>query len=292
MSDFNNLHMFAQQSKSYFSSINTKSIRIGAEKFSYLEAGKGETIILLHCFNGAKNVWRILANHLKEHYHVLAPDIPGLDVDVTISDTRRFSFRFLTKLVDDFAQALGIEEFHLAGASGGSTLAASYALKHPEKVKTVTLIGMPSLFREELHFYQEAPKPAEFFVPTTIKDLEAVSKEILVQPSKVSAWMSNRFLSKNREYREFKIQVLNDILKTNSLIVPKLRSLSPPILFIHGEQDPITPQATIDHLCEIVPNIRRVTIPKGSHMVYMERALQVNASLHQFLQANAGVKLS
>src|SRR4051812_26721949 len=47
------------------------------EKISFWDKGKGRTVVLLHGFLGAKEVWQPVMADLAKSYRVIAIDLPG-----------------------------------------------------------------------------------------------------------------------------------------------------------------------------------------------------------------------
>ncbi|CAI4037669.1 hypothetical protein SMKI_03G1460 [Saccharomyces mikatae IFO 1815] len=79
-------------------------------KVWYREAGSAEnpTILLLHGFPTSSNMFRNLIPLLSTHFHVIAPDLPGLGFTET-PDNYMFSFDTLSKNVGYFLDAMKIE---------------------------------------------------------------------------------------------------------------------------------------------------------------------------------------
>ncbi|MBZ0277534.1 MAG: alpha/beta fold hydrolase, partial [Anaerolineae bacterium] len=44
---------------------------------SYLTAGKGTPLLLLHGIPGSSNAWERVGIQLSDHYHVIIPDLMG-----------------------------------------------------------------------------------------------------------------------------------------------------------------------------------------------------------------------
>ncbi len=57
-----------------------------------------------------------------------------------------------------------------------------------------------------------------------------------------------------------------------------------PVLLICGDCDPITPLTSTEDMKRLLPDAELVVIPKGGHMVLMERAEAVNEVLVEFLE--------
>ena len=111
-----------------------------------LEAGDGPPLLYLHGFadvHGAVAGWKPFHELLARRFRVIAPAHPGCagsggmnDID-TIEDA---VFHYL-ELVD----ALGLQDFLLAGTCFGGWIAAEFAVRHPERVRKLALIGATGL---------------------------------------------------------------------------------------------------------------------------------------------------
>jgi len=111
----------------------------------YYEAGEGEPLILLHggrltVFNSA-NMWARNIRGLAEHFHVLALDRYGYGMTGAYGDDD-FTFEREIEFLHRFIEAMGIESAHIVGNSSGGSVALLYALAHPERVATLTMIGV------------------------------------------------------------------------------------------------------------------------------------------------------
>lgn len=83
---------------------------------------------------------------LSRHYTVYAPDLPGfgssqpLSTHIELSEFARF--------IDDFTQALGLQDFYLVGHSVGGGIALQYALEHPVRIKRLAIVNSMCLGKE------------------------------------------------------------------------------------------------------------------------------------------------
>src|SRR5262245_20819594 len=99
--------------------------------------GSGEPIVLLHPASGSALIWlyqqpvfakagyRVIAYSRRNYYNSdLAPeDNPG-----TASGD-----------LHDLVELLGIKKFHLLGSAAGGSVAADYALSHPDRLRSLTV---------------------------------------------------------------------------------------------------------------------------------------------------------
>jgi 2-succinyl-6-hydroxy-2,4-cyclohexadiene-1-carboxylate synthase len=93
-----------------------------------------ETIVLLHGFTQTGASWDGVIAELGERYRAIAPDLRGHGA---ASQLRPVGFG---EIIEDVA-ALAPQRFVLAGYSMGGRLALAFALRHPERVGRLVLIG-------------------------------------------------------------------------------------------------------------------------------------------------------
>jgi len=111
----------------------------------YYEAGEGEALLLLHggrltVFNSA-NMWARNVDGLAQDFHVYALDRYGYGMTGAYADND-FSFEREVEFLLDFIDSKKLDKVHLAGNSSGAAVALLFALAHPERVATLTLIAV------------------------------------------------------------------------------------------------------------------------------------------------------
>ena len=108
-------------------------------------------LVLLHGIFAEKDHWVDFARPLTGQYRVIAPDFPGFGESTRLED-QPYDYAAHIQRLGALLDALGIEKAHLAGNSMGGTIAALFALQHPERVASVSFIGAPHGIR--------SPKPS------------------------------------------------------------------------------------------------------------------------------------
>lgn len=105
-------------------------------------------IMMLHGFRGDHHGLQLIAATLREHYHVVVPDLPGFgksepfpDRAHTVANYVRFTTDFIAKLTRGAVHPGGATGVVVAGHSFGSTIAAHFAAAHPEMVERLILIN-------------------------------------------------------------------------------------------------------------------------------------------------------
>jgi pimeloyl-ACP methyl ester carboxylesterase len=109
---------------------------------SYLTAGAGPPILLLHGFvSSARGWWKIgAAQRLAETHSILAPDIRGHGQSGRPTDTAAYGRTLLSDLIQILDEE-GVENADVIGFSMGAELALAFAAFHPARVRSLTLSG-------------------------------------------------------------------------------------------------------------------------------------------------------
>ncbi|MPZ57241.1 MAG: alpha/beta fold hydrolase [Rhizobiales bacterium] len=124
-----------------------REIEVRGRKVALIEAGAGAPLVYLHGFADVHGVaGDLLAFHrgLAQGNKVIAPAHPGCNGSSEFHEGNRIE-DFLFHYCEVF-DALGLDRFALAGHCAGGWIAAEYAVRHPERVTRLVLIGASGLF--------------------------------------------------------------------------------------------------------------------------------------------------
>lgn len=103
--------------------------------------GRGRPVILLHGWLGSWGLWQETMAYLGAFYRTYALDFWGFGESGKKRDTYAVSdFVFL---VDQFMEQLGIVHAPLVGHSMGGTVSLAVAIRFPERVSKVVVVGSP-----------------------------------------------------------------------------------------------------------------------------------------------------
>lgn len=111
----------------------------------YYEAGEGEPLILLHggrltVFNSA-NMWARNVAGLSQDFQVIALDRYGYGMTGAYPDDN-FTYEREVAFLREFVDARKFDQVHLAGNSSGAAVSLLFAMAYPERVATLTLVGV------------------------------------------------------------------------------------------------------------------------------------------------------
>lgn len=123
-------------------------------KLYYTEAGQGEPLILLHGNGEDSSYFVHQIEYFQSKYRVIAVDTRGHGK--TPRGDAPFSIRQFADDLSGFMTELNIESAHILGFSDGGNIALCFALKYPERVKSLILNGA-NLFPSGVKFSVQFP---------------------------------------------------------------------------------------------------------------------------------------
>ncbi|MGD0874060.1 MAG: alpha/beta hydrolase [Acidimicrobiales bacterium] len=103
-----------------------------------IDSGAGPVVVLVHGQPGAGGDWRALADLLSADHRVIAPDRPGWGAD----DRAALGIAANAEMLEQLLEAAGAQSpVTVVGHSLGGGVAIALALKHPERVGALVLVG-------------------------------------------------------------------------------------------------------------------------------------------------------
>jgi 2-hydroxy-6-oxonona-2,4-dienedioate hydrolase len=240
------------------------------DKFKYLEEGEGEPLMLLHGLFGALSNFADLVEHFKKTNKVIVPLLPLFDLDLFHT-----SVGGLEKHVQKFIETMDYQNIHLLGNSLGGHVALVHTLKHPERIKTLTLTGSSGLFENGMG--DTYPKRG---------DKEYIRKKTeltFYDPAMATDDLVNEvFEITNNRIKVIKIIALAKSAIRNNL-GEELNQIKQPTLLIWGQNDTITPPFVAEEFRKLIPNSELHFIDKCGHAPMMEVPQAFNTILEEFL---------
>jgi pimeloyl-ACP methyl ester carboxylesterase len=228
---------------------------VDGDKIFYREAGPktAPTILLLHGFPTSSHMFRNLIPTLSDRYHVVAPDLPGFGFSDAPDRKRfRYTFEHLSKVIDNFTRAIGIDRYAIYVFDYGAPVGLRLALAHPERV-TAIISQNGNAYEEGLsqgwnpiQKYWKEPTAEnraalrEFLKPESVKwqYLHGVQDASLVAPE---AYELDSALLARSGNDEIQLDLFLDYA-SNVALYPNFqeyfRTKQPPLLAVWGKNDP------------------------------------------------------
>ena len=111
----------------------------------HLEEGRGAAIVFLHgaSLGSSADVWAAnLGDFAARGFRAIAPDLPGFGLSDNSAD---HSVAFRTAFVPPFLDALALDGAHVVGHSQSGRIAVGLALKQPDRVAKIVVVGTASM---------------------------------------------------------------------------------------------------------------------------------------------------
>jgi pimeloyl-ACP methyl ester carboxylesterase len=124
-----------------------REIEVGGRKVALIEAGSGAPLVYLHGFadvHGVADGLQPFHEGLAQKHSLIAPAHPGCNGSGDFPQGNRVD-DFLFHLCEVF-DALKLDRFALVGHCVGGWLAAEFAVRWPERVTRLALVGATGLF--------------------------------------------------------------------------------------------------------------------------------------------------
>jgi pimeloyl-ACP methyl ester carboxylesterase len=148
------------------SQMQIKTATVHGRSVSYVEAGEGPVLLLIHGIAGTCENWREVVEPLARRHTVIAPDFPGHGESEAGSGD--YSIGSLASGLRDLLLALGHERATLVGHSLGGGVAMQLAYQYPEMIERLVLLSSGGLGPEVSPVLRAAALPgADLFISAT-----------------------------------------------------------------------------------------------------------------------------
>ncbi|MBB4080577.1 pimeloyl-ACP methyl ester carboxylesterase [Lewinella aquimaris] len=114
------------------------------KRVHYLEIGMGSPLVLVHGGGSHSSEWINILKPLSAHYRVYAVDRPGCGLTDNFDYTGVNVQKNAVEFIESFMDALELEKALFVAQSMGGYFSICFALKCPERVEKLLLIGAPA----------------------------------------------------------------------------------------------------------------------------------------------------
>lgn len=255
--------------------------------------GPGLPILLTHGIGGSLELWTPQMTGMGQSHSIIAWDVPnhGLSgLTGKAEDWESYAARLLA-----FADALGLDQLIAAGNSMGGALSLRLAALAPARVKGVFLANAASLGPDVFPVFRMMTVPllGEMMSKPSEKGLDMQLGAIVKNPACVDSDLRAALL-RNLFKEGGNTAFLATIRSTTSVFGQRkstwghshalLRSLSVPMVILHGRQDAVVPLKHSEHAAKLARSARLIVLEDCGHTPQIEQPAAFNAAVNQFLE--------
>jgi pimeloyl-ACP methyl ester carboxylesterase len=238
--------------------------------FQYIEAGKGETLVLLHGLMGELSNWEAVIEYFKDRYHVIVPILPIYELPILT-----LGVKSLAKFIYKFIKYKKLGQVVLIGNSLGGHIGLIFTTLHQENVKALILTGSSGLY--ENAFGGSFPKRESYDyirekVAFTFYDPATATKQLVDEV----------FKTVNDRSRVIRILALAKSAIRHNMSKDLLK-ITIPVSLIWGKQDKVTPPEVAEEFHQLLPNSELNWVDHCGHAPMMEQAEVFNEYVNKFL---------
>jgi 2-hydroxymuconate-semialdehyde hydrolase len=226
--------------------------------------------------------WRLTIPALSPHFRVIAPDVVGFGFTERVVDS--YDLDTWTAHAVAVLDALGVDRAHVVGNSFGGSLALSLAIRHPDRVRRLGLMGAVGLdfpitpgldavwgyepsvaaMADLLRIFTATPAPG-------LDDLAQLRYEASIRPGVQEAY-ARMFPAPRQRWVSALAHAETDVA-----------AITAPTMIFHGREDQVIPLATSLRLFELIPDAQLHLFGGCGHWTQIEHAEAFNRLLRDFL---------
>lgn len=242
--------------------------------------GRGRPVILLHGWLGSWGLWQETMAYLGAFYRTYALDFWGFGESGKKRET--YAVSDFVSLVNQFMEQLGIVHAPLVGHSMGGTVSLSVAIKYPERVSKVVVVGSPIVGSSLAPLLKLAGyRPIAFMLFNMMgafrTGMKAYSPYICSDPRFPA--MMDRDLS--RTTLESFLRSIASLRRTD--LTPMLQQIKVPAMGIYGDKDVIVHPQQWQPMQRGIPHAVIERFPKSGHFLMLEEPTAFTQKLKTFL---------
>ena len=254
-------------------------------KTNYLEAGKGDAVVLIHGSGPGVTAyanWRVVLPALAENFRVLAPDMVGFGFTERPTNIE-YGVQTWADQVVGLMDTLELPTAHMVGNSFGGAIALRIAAQHPDRVGKLVLMGsmgVPFPITEGLErvwgyepSFENMRKVLDVFAYSrdlVNDELAEVRYRGSIQPGFQESFAA-MFPAPRQRWVEAMCTPEDDI-----------RRLPHRTLIVHGREDKVIPVQTSLRLMELIDNADLSVFSHCGHWSMIERTKDFNRSVSEF----------
>jgi len=276
------------------SGLEPGTVTLHGRPVSYVQAGSGPLLLLIHGIAGSVENWREVIEPLARRHTVVAASLPGHGRSAPSGGD--YSLGALAAGLRDLLVALGHERATLVGHSLGGGVAMQFAYQFPEATERLVLVSSGGLGPEVSLILRAATMPgAGLFIGATTAVGATVGSKLAralavvgVRPSADVAEIARGYAALvDRDRRTAFLATLRSVVGTGGQRVNAEDRLylseGMPVLIIWGARDPIIPVRHAETAHKAISGSRLEVFENVGHLPQLEVPGRFVTALERFI---------
>jgi pimeloyl-ACP methyl ester carboxylesterase len=252
---------------------------------SYLACGEGVPVLAVHGIGSTARSFEPMASHLASTHRVLALDLHGYgdsDDRTSTGGWAAFAEDLSAVLANGLDHDAANARAHLVAASAGTLTALAFCRSHPQRVRTLTLLG-PTLGDAADQELARARLAERRRALTEVREGAARRAARMAGPDADEAALA-LLHSEHARIRAAGYGVVAELLAQTDA-GPQLSTLSVPLQVLVGGHDSVTGPPVAKQIQHLVPSAKVVVLPRLGHSPHVERPAETAGLVRTFADA-------
>jgi abhydrolase domain-containing protein 6 len=246
---------------------------VDGERWSYLEAGKGDLIVLVHGYTGSKENWLPIMGQLSKNNRVLAVDLPGWGESKPKTGQDYGPLAQAARL-GAFLKSESQPTELLVGHSMGGMISGLLSAEHPELAQRLVLMSSAGVVFKENDFARKVLKGYNPFATYDVDAYAGFIKEYLfVDPPYVPKPLLNVLVQQRAPKKDFEKIVFIQMRKGPEafLLQERLPLVQQPVGLLWCDQDKIIDPSAAEVFAKGLKISKTEILTDCGHMPMMEK---------------------
>ena len=241
-------------------------------KFTYIEAGEGTPIVVLHGLMGGLSNFDAVTEYFSENgYKVVIPELPLYTMPLIKTGVKTFA-----KYLNDFIKLKKFDKVILLGNSLGGHIGLYHTKLYPDVMQALVITGSSGLYESAMG--ESYPKRGDY------EYIKKKAEDVFYDPAVAT-----------KEIVDEVYETVNDrnkLIKTLAIAKSAIRHnmaqdlphMKTPTCIIWGRNDNVTPPEVAEDFNKLLPDSDLYWIDKCGHAAMMERPEEFNRILAEWLK--------
>jgi pimeloyl-ACP methyl ester carboxylesterase len=254
-------------------------VQVGKLRISYVDAGSGQPVILMHGLGGSIESWTNNIEELAKSLRVIAVDLPGFG----LSDKPKMNYaiKFYREFLVQFLKQLHLEQASMVGSSLGGHVAAEVAISRPGLVRRLVMISPPGALPRS---FKGTPALMRYARVMSAKSVRQVKQALFAVDGKPVDDSYAQLVYQRMSMPGAREAFLSALLGSAQAprLNNRLRRIKAPTLLLWGKEDAMIPVKFVEPFVKM-KNCRIVMLESCGHRPHVDRPELFNKIVADFV---------